>query len=396
MRILIISDSLALGGGAEKFAAFLGSEFHKRNHEIYYLTLFDDNPKYEFKGRYLTFDENRSKNIISKIKDFFMAPYKIKKICKENEIDIIISVGEVPNFRAILSKYIFKNRSKIFISHHLDPEVHLNNKINYNKIKFLYPKADKVICVSKAIENILEKKYALKNLLTIYNMIDVQLNLEKANEKLPEEYNHIFHEGFVFINIGRLNSQKGQWFLIRSFKKVLDEYNDSKLCILGDGDLKPNLTEMIRKLGLENNVFLLGNQENVFPFLKMSKCFVLSSLLEGFPLTLIETLCTDLPIISTDCKTGPRECLCPSLDIEKKINYPYFGEFGILTMPFENKLELNSLNEKELDNAENILSNIMIKIIEDPDLRKKYSNGLKRAEDFDKDKIINKWENIIQ
>ncbi len=395
MRILIISDSLALGGGAEKFAAFLGSEFHKRNHEIYYLTLFDDNPKYEFKGRYLTFDENRSKNIISKIKDFFMAPYKIKKICKENEIDLILSVGEVPNFRAILSKYIFKNRSKIFISHHLDPEVHLNNKINYNKIKFLYPKANKVICVSKAIKNILKKKYALNNLLTIYNMIDVHLNLEKANEKLPEKYKSIFHDGFVFINVGRLNSQKGQWYLIRSFRKVVDEYKDSKLCILGDGDLKEDLTKMIKKLELENNVFLLGNQENVFPFLKISNCFVLSSLLEGFPLTLIETLCTDLPIISTDCKTGPRECLSPGLDIEKMIDYPYFGEYGILTMPFEDKLELSSLNEKELDNAEIILSNLMIKIIEDPDLRKKYSNGLERAKDFDKDKIINKWEKLF-
>ncbi len=388
MKILIIVDSLALGGGAEKFAAFLGNELHKKTHKIHYLTSYDDDPKYEFKGEYLTFNEDPTKNILSKIKDFFIMSYKIKRICKKNEIDLIIGVGEVANFRAVLSKY-FGNDARIYASHHLYPEP---RKTKYDRIKFLYPKADKVICVSKAIEDILQKRYRLTNLLTVYNMIDIQLNLKKADEGLPEEYKEIFDEGFVFINIGRLSFQKGQWFLIRSFKKVADKHKNAKLCILGDGDLNPKLTEMIKELNLEKNVFLLGNQENIYPFLKMSECFILSSLLEGFPLTLIETLSMSIPVISTDCKTGPRECLCPNIDINQEINYPYFGEYGILSAPFE-KIWKNSV--EKLDTAEEMLSDLMIKMIENPDLRKKYSIGLNRAKDFDKDKIINQWEELI-
>ncbi len=388
MKILIIVDSLALGGGAEKFAAFLGNEFHKKNHKIYYLTSFDDDPKYDFKGEYLTFNEDRYKNILSKIVDFFIMSYKIKGICKKNEIDLIIGVGEVANFRAILSKY-FGNTARIYASHHLYPEP---RKIRYDRIRFLYPKADKVICVSKAIENILQKRYGLNNLLTVYNMIDIKSNLKKADEGIPEGYKEIFAEGFVFINVGRLSSQKGQWFLLRSFKKVTDRYKDAKLCILGDGDLKPKLIQLIKELNLEKNVFLLGNQGNVYPFLKRSKCFVLSSLMEGFPLTLIETLSIGLSVISTDCKTGPRECLCPEIDIGQEINYPYFGEYGILSAPFEKKWKTS---EEKLDTAEEMLSDLMIKMIETPDLRKKYSNGLNRAKDFDKDKIINQWEELL-
>ena len=177
MNILIIVDSLALGGGAEKFAASLGNELAKRDHQIYYLTTFDDNPKYDFKGEYFSFNEKRSRNIIYKAVNFFLKPHEIRKICKDNKIDVVISVGEEANFRAILSKYFYKNKSRIFSTHHLDPEVHLNNRINYNKIKFLYSKSDKVICVSKAIESTLNNKYGLKNVLTIYNLMDINLNL---------------------------------------------------------------------------------------------------------------------------------------------------------------------------------------------------------------------------
>ncbi|WP_424355162.1 glycosyltransferase [Methanobacterium sp. MBAC-LM] len=388
MKILIISDSLALGGGAEKFAVSLGNEFQK-NHEIYHLTSFDDDPKYDFKGEYLTFKEDRSKNILSKIKNFFIMSYKIKRICKKKEIDIIIGVGEVANFRAILSRYLFKNKVKVFASHHLYPETH---RINIDRIKFLYPKADKVICVSKIIEKVLNKKYGLNNLLTIYNMINIQSNLKNADNSPIEKYKEILAEKFVFISIGRLSFQKGQWYLIRSFKEVTNKYADAKLFILGDGDLKSPLTEMILDLNLENNVFLLGNQKNVYPFLQMSKCFVLTSLFEGFPLTLIETLSMDLPIISVDCKTGPRECLCPGLDLDEEINYPYFGEYGVLIEPFEKKWKSS---KDKLNNKEQILSDLMIKFIEDPNLRNNYINGLKRAKNFDKNLIMDKWEKLF-
>jgi len=121
--------------------------------------------------------------------------------------------------------------------------------------------------------------------------------------------------------MGRLTEQKGQWFLIRSFRKVVDDYDCAKLCILGEGELKKDLIKLIKNLNLENNVFLLGNQTNIFPFLIRSDCFILSSLWEGFPMALIEVLSIKLPILSVDCKTGPRECLCPELDLDINIEY---------------------------------------------------------------------------
>lgn len=389
MRILIISDSLAIGGGAEKFAASLGNELNEKNHEIYNLTSFDEKPRHNLKGNYFTFNESRHKNILYKIKDFFLFSYKIKEICLQNEIDLIVSVGEVANFRAILSKKLFRNKVHVYASQHLHPET---NCFKFDRIRLLYPHADKVICVSRTIEMALKEKYRLNNLLTIYNMIDIQSSLEKANEPILEKYKKLVDGKPLFINIGRLSFQKGQWFLIRSFKEVTRKHKDAILFILGEGHLKSELKELINDLNLENNVFLIGTQENVYPFLKNSKCFILTSLFEGFPFTLIETLLMGVPVISTDCKTGPRECLCPSLNLDQKIIYPYYGEYGILIEPFEQKLKFS---KDKVDNKEKIISDLIIKFIEDPGLIKKYKNGFHRAKNFDKDLILNKWEQLF-
>jgi glycosyltransferase involved in cell wall biosynthesis len=228
-------------------------------------------------------------------------------------------------------------------------------------------------------------------------MMNLTENIRQSKEELPEEYKELFTGNyFNFINVGRLNRQKGQWFLIRSFRKVVNQHENARLFILGDGTLKNELKDLINELNLNEKVFLLGVQENVFPFLKNSNCFIFSSLWEGLPIVLIEALSMNLPIISTDCKTGPREILCPELDLNNEIIYPYYCKYGILNQPFNDKLLFRNLDEVTLNKSENILSDLMVKIIEDPVLRKKYSNGQRMSEKFDEEEIMKDWEKLLK
>jgi glycosyltransferase involved in cell wall biosynthesis len=253
------------------------------------------------------------------------------------------------------------------------------------------------VCVSRDIERVLNEKYGITNTEMIYNMMNLNENIRLSQEKLPDEYEKLFDDGnFNFINVGRLTRQKGQWFLIRSFRKLVDKHPNGRLFIIGDGDLKDKLKTLINRLNLNNHVFLLGEQENIFPFLKNSHCFTFTSLWEGFGLVLTEALSLNLPVISTDCKSGPREVLCPELDLGEKIEYPYFGEYGILTELFPDKLIFEDINQIPLIEPESMLADLMIKLVENPGLRKNYSQGQDLAKIFNDDKIINQWTKILK
>nr|WP_319374845.1 glycosyltransferase [uncultured Methanobacterium sp.] len=422
-NILIIVDTLKIGGGSDKFAAILGTELHEQGYNISYLTLMDGNPKYSFKGDYYTLNESDIYgNNFKRGLDLLKYSSRIKSICEDLKIDTVISAGDPANFQALVSRYLFGNKVRLIITQHMNPGIFRDSHIKYRLIKFFYPKADKVVCVSKEVERILNNDYGIENTLTIYNMVDIQKNNRLAMEQLPHKYSALFernnpvkgdtghkiqvrHSGhenqegknhFNFINIGRLDRQKGQWVLIRSFRRVADRYPNARLFILGEGDLRKELENLTRELDLCGNVFLLGDQENVFPFLKQSDCFVFSSLWEGLPLSLIEALSVNLPVISTDCKTGPREILCPELDLDETINYPYLGEHAILTKPFPNEIIFKPLNEVSLIESEQILADVMIKMIEDLDMREKYTQGHLITKNFAKEKIVTQWKRLLK
>lgn len=399
MKILMLVDSLKVGGGSDKAAAVLGSELQEKGFDVTFLTLSDENPKYKFKGNYHTIHENdiygdNFKRILKLLK---YAP-KVKNLCKELDIDIIISTGDPANFHALISRWLYGNKVKLIISQHINPEIFLGSKLKSSLIRFFYPRADKTVCVSKEIEKILNQKYGVMNTHTIYNIMDVDENIRLSCKELPETNSELFEDekSFNFINIGRLNHQKGQWFLIRSFRKLVDRFKNARLYILGEGDLRGCLEELINDLNLKENVHLLGEQENIFPFLANSDCFILSSLWEGLPMALIEAMSLNIPIISTDCKTGPREILCPELDLNEAISYPYLGKYAVLSLPLPNEEVFQDLNTVPLIESEEQLVELMAKMIDDQQFRKNYSHGQKVAGNFDKYDVLIQWRELLK
>nr|WP_272887716.1 glycosyltransferase [Campylobacter lanienae] len=138
----------------------------------------------------------------------------------------------------------------------------------------------------------------------------------------------------VFINIARLSIEKDQEKLIYAFKDVYKEYPNTRLLILGDGPLREKLEKLIKKLKLQKSVFLLGRVYNPFPYLKRSDCFVMSSNHEGQPMTLLEALVLNKPVISTNFACA-YDVLCN-------------GEYGVIV---ENSMEFLTKAMKEFINS---------------------------------------------
>ena len=144
----------------------------------------------------------------------------------------------------------------------------------------------------------------------VFILRDPVINIEdfknKKKEKVKDE---VFLDKKILIGIGRLTRQKNFSFLITSFKKILLKYPDYILIILGEGEQRKLLENLIVDLKMTDKVHILGYQKNIYKFLDISECFVLSSLWEDPGFVLIEAALTNTSIISSNCPNGPQEIM---------------------------------------------------------------------------------------
>jgi len=171
---------------------------------------------------------------------------------------------------------------------------------------------------------------------TIYNPSFSTKIVDMSKESIDDEvFNAIV--GKKIISVGRLVKQKDFTTLIKAFDLVQNNL-ECNLIIIGDGEYKERLEQLVIKLNLQNKVYLLGYKQNPHKYIANSDLFVLSSLYEGLPNVLIEAIAVGTPSISTNCLSGPSEIL---LD----------GKGGDL-VEVENIEELAKAIEKNLLNVE--------------------------------------------
>lgn len=354
-----------------------------------------------------------SQELLKDISYSFKTPFLLKPLFYSLNLvkiietsSIVISFLHNSNYVNIFSK-LFKKHKAIITVHNTDllnPFIYKKKKRQRLLAKLLYPKADLIIAVSKGVKKSLtELNIPEEKIKIIYNPCPVNEICKKIEEPL-NEYEEIFKNP-VIINVGSLNRQKGQWWLLKIFKELKKNFSDLKLIILGEGILKDYLVKFSEELGLKTfvwnkdrlssnyDVYFLGFQENPFKFIAKSKLFILSSLWEGFSNVIIEAMACGVPVVSSDCKSGPREILAPDSDFDYQTNEPEFARYGIL-MPVFN-LKFKKVDEP-LEKKENLWIETIKHLLEKNEIRQYYSRMAKqRAEDFRIEKIIQIWKEII-
>ncbi|MER3434608.1 MAG: glycosyl transferase [Leptolyngbya sp. ERB_1_1] len=182
-------------------------------------------------------------------------------------------------------------------------------KLRSRMVRWFYPKSDAIVAASwGTAKDVAElTKLPLERIHVIYNPVITQDVFQKSEEPLEHPW---FNPGEppVILGIGRLVSQKDFPTLITAFAKVR-ENRPARLMILGEGEKRASLEELIQKLGLERDVALPGFAENPYAYLSRAALFVLSSRFEGFGNVVAEALACGAPVVSTDCPSGPAEIL---------------------------------------------------------------------------------------
>jgi len=304
-KIMFVVPSLE-GGGAERVAANLLKGFIESGIKTV-LVLFDKKHNYGIPDgvnvRYLDIGQN--KDTISTVMKFFLIIFRLAGIIRKEKPFNILSFMDYTNIVVLLSNMLFLNRARATVSVHTSPTLHLRkysknitNSIMSLLIRLLYNKADLIITVSDFIRDDFIKNFGIDHakIKTIYNPVDT----DKVKVLAEED---VFHPWFkdnipIILSAGRLSKEKGFDYLLKAFAVVKGNMN-ARLMILGEGSERENLEHLSQKLGISENVFFAGFQENPYKYMKRAAIYVLSSLFEGFPNVIAEAMACGTPVIST-------------------------------------------------------------------------------------------------
>ena len=184
---------------------------------------------------------------------------------------------------------------------HLKSRTGFKRYLAKRKLERIYSKHDRV-CVSKGVAKDLNNNFTLPGTNhVIYNPINTnEIKTLSQKDKSP------FTGNDYLIHIGKFNDAKRHDRLIRAYH--LANIN-KKLVLLGKGPKLESAQSLVRELGLQDKVIFAGHLQNPYPTLAASQGLVLSSDYEGLPTVILEALCLGIPVVSTDCNSGPREIL---------------------------------------------------------------------------------------
>ncbi|MHA7864096.1 glycosyltransferase [Flagellimonas marinaquae] len=375
-KIAIFINSLA-GGGAERVTSYLLPYLVNKGHAVV-LVLTEEELAYpvpkEVPIHYLD-KSGKNESGVAKLLKLPWLAYRYAQFLRNENITHSFSLLTRPCYINIMARWFTSHPYKLMVSERNFPSMqyggnHLQARINNFLVKRLYPKADLVVSNAKASAQDLVDNFgvAKERTRTIYNPIDI----DKIQQM--EAIQDFFDPNYVnAVSIGRLVPEKNHTFLLDA---VLP-FNHLRLYIFGEGELRKSLEEKIQGLGLENRVFLMGFESNPFQYLKAADFFLFGSLNEGFPNVLMEAMCCGLPIVSTNCKSGPDEMMELK---EAKTDDIMFTDYGILT-------PVNDVT---------CMQKALEYVLEHPEFLKACKpNLLQRIQDFRREPILEAYHQLI-
>lgn len=358
-KILFMLPTLG-AGGAERILVTLLNNLNHEKFSPEFLALNDNGPIKEWIRGDIPFHSFGNKTIKTSVIPLF-------KFIKKEQPDIIFTTMVHSNALALLVKIFFPN-IKVIVREAALPSV-LVTKYGFKGrlcifvYKLLYPKADIVISNCSQMVSDFEKviKINTKNHKILFNPVDV----ERIYAELPKKIEK--SETLRFVSVGRLSHEKGHRRLIKSLVN-LNINQDWRLDIIGEGEDRKTLEDLIKKNALEDKVFLRGYFSNPWKIAANADCLLLPSHWEGMPNVVLEGFACGIPAIAINEAGG-------IMDIAK------YADKSILNIVYNmDEFVQEMSNVKIRDKASNMAS---------------YAIAQKLPKEFSLPNVMKQFENIL-
>ncbi|NLJ32022.1 MAG: glycosyltransferase family 4 protein [Clostridiales bacterium] len=357
-KICIVKYSMGAVDGAERVAINLANAFCSR-YEVHAVSICSDT------GRlfYPLSEQVHFKNLLqekARIRKVFLPGTRLlRRYLNENQIDVAIGIAASTNSFLIFGG----GRAKTVFCEHLNIGSPYCNDFGQRAGRFLGAHfADKVITLTEQDKDEYLSKYHIPPARAdfIYNWVEDSL-LERNPEYRADSRK--------IITVGRITQQKGYDLLVRIAEKVFPRFPAWQWHIYGGGDPPETqrLENEIRQRGLQDFVVLKGQDPELYRRYGEYGIYAMTSYYEGLPMVLLEARANNLPVISFDCRTGPREIVAD-------------GQNGILVPAFDVDLYAEKL----------------CALMENGEQRKRFSaHARDHIDKFGKEQVLKKWCELI-
>ncbi len=304
VTIGIVISSLG-PGGAERVCCKLAGQWVARGQSVTIYSFEDESarPFYELepgvalKSLGLLRD---STTIVSAVRRNLHRIAKLRKVLRNDLPDYVLAIGPEISVLTILASRGLPAR--VYALERVYPDLHQTKLLWRVLRRAVYPGADTLVVQTKRIA---DRFGYLRRVTVIPNPVIPFDAAARTEIRLRDP---------AIIAVGRLDRQKRYDLLIDAFAMIAAGYPDWNLYIFGEGPLRQELARRIRQHGLNERIALAGLASPMDPLLRQAKIFVLCSDYEGFPNTLCEAMACGVPVIATDCRSGPREIIRDGVD----------------------------------------------------------------------------------
>lgn len=298
---------------------------------------------------------------------------------------VVLNVNQIRHSSIPLANYIFKNKTKVVLvfNHELavilaivrillrlkiiiisrnisvlsikikqyDSQNFFKKNIIKPLVKYFYRKIDYVINQSENMRDDLISVFPqfLKNSCVIYNPISIQIT-DYANKF---DFNKIEKKNYILC-VGRLERVKGFDLAIEGFAGISKRFPNLRLKIVGNGKLKNDLKKKAIEYGVFDKIDFEGFQNDIIPYYLYAKATILTSLYEGYPNVLIESIAMNTPVVAFNCPGGTNEIVKNGLnghlvnnqdisDLKEKISITLTNNFDYDNL--KNSINANQTNK---------------------------------------------------
>jgi len=301
---VVLSIFSLQGGGAERFIITLAEEFKRLNYEPH-IICFKNQVDYELPDvqvHFLPYQYYRW--LPKKIRHIIFASVFDRYVKRHITSNPVLVLSNLWHVDQTLTYSRLPNR--VFVIHNtLSKEKKIHTYLTDSILKEVYSN-QRIVAVSQGVrDDFMNIVSNTKSLTAIYNPINQksiqqQAMITNIKKKYPQLAN-----GYL-VHVGKFKIQKNHKSLIQAYAKTNQEI---PLVLVGEGGLREECEQLCEDLNIAHNVIFTGFQTNPYPWIANATAMVLSSIYEGFGLVIAEALALGIPVISTDCDSGPRELL---------------------------------------------------------------------------------------